>query len=55
VHNALLDASRLEEASGTGLTVTAESETRVTITFAINKSQPVTHRQFLEMLLPLTA
>jgi hypothetical protein len=55
LHNALFEASRLEEASAPGLTVMAETETRVTIALAIDKTQLAGHRQFLEMLLGLTA
>jgi hypothetical protein len=56
VYNALHDASRMaEEPMETGLAVTAETETHVTVSLVIEKAQLLNHRQFLEMLLSLTA
>jgi hypothetical protein len=56
VYKALHDASRLEaQPIEAGLAVTAETETHVTVSLVIDKAQLVSHRQFLEMLVSLTA
>ncbi len=52
VLNALNAASRLTPPAA-GPTVSAESDTRITITFAIEKTDLARHRPFLEMLLAL--
>jgi hypothetical protein len=56
VYNALHDAGRLErELADIRLAVTAETDTHVTVSVAIDKSQIASHRQFLEMLLSFVA